>query len=158
MYERDGVSVIVVPGALLAVPTGFSERPDPIRAPPPTQRAINCFSDGVRIRCDWPRYSGESWPGIHGGMRPSFVITRIPFACAFADFADSRENGAIPPGVWHPAHFSAKIGATFAHVGAALCACCELLLEPAAIATMAAATAATAAIAKASLERLTTQS
>jgi hypothetical protein len=91
-------------------------------------------------------------------MRPSLVITRIPFACARADFADSSENGAIPPGVWQPAHFSAKIGATLAHVGAARRACWELLLEPAAIATMAVATAAIAAIAKASLERLTTQS
>ena len=68
---------------------------------------------------DCPRYAGESWPGIQGGMRPSCVMTRMPFACACADFADRSENGAMPPGVWQPAHFSAKIGATSAHVGVA---------------------------------------
>jgi hypothetical protein len=52
MYARDGVSVIAVPGALLVVPTGFSDRPDPMRAPLPTQRAIKFFSDGVKIRRD----------------------------------------------------------------------------------------------------------
>src|SRR5215471_9335703 len=113
MYGCDGVSVIVVPGALLVVATGFTDPPAPIGAPLLTQRAISCFSAGVRMRRDWLRYSGESWPGIHGGIRPSFVITRIPSACALADFADRSEKGAIPPGVWQPAHFSAKIGATF---------------------------------------------
>ena len=39
-------------------------------------------------------------------------MTRIPSARAFAARADLSENGAMPPAVWHPAHFSAKIGET----------------------------------------------
>jgi hypothetical protein len=91
-------------------------------------------------------------------MRPSFVITRIPLACAFADRADRSENGAIPPGVWHPAHFSAKIGATLDHVGAAVVArrlLRELPEPPAAIAVAPIATTAAAPSARASLLRVT---
>src|SRR5512133_1543672 len=99
MYDRVGVRVIVVPGALLVAPTGLTARPFPIRAPPRTQRAISAFSAGVRIRRDWPRYVGESCPGIQGGMRPSFVMTRMRSAYFFADCAERSEKGAIPPGV-----------------------------------------------------------
>src|ERR671920_2196928 len=109
----------MVPGALLSTGGLVTRPPLPIRAPPRTQRAISFFSAGVRIRLDWPTNEGESCPGIHGGIRPSWVMTRIPFACAFAVFADWSENGAMPPGVWHPAHFCAKIGPTCAHVGVA---------------------------------------
>jgi hypothetical protein len=93
-------------------------------------------------------------------MRPSFVITRIPLACAFADRADKSENGAIPPGVWHPAHFSAKIGATLDQVGAAVVArrlLRELPEPPAAIAVAPIATTAAAPSARASLLRVTGQ-
>ena len=107
-----------------------TRRGDGLTALKPTHSAISCFSAGVRIRCDCPRYAGESWPGIHGGIRPSFVITRMPLAWAFADFADRSEKGAIPPGVWQPAHFSAKIGATLDHVGAATWAARRALEPP----------------------------
>jgi hypothetical protein len=94
-------------------------------------------------------------------MRPSLVITRIPLACAFADRADRSENGAIPPGVWHPAHFSAKIGATLDHVGVAAVVARRLLRElpepPAAIAVAPIATTAAAPSARASLLRVTGQ-
>jgi hypothetical protein len=76
-YERAGVSTLVVPGALLEPPPGWMGRPAPIRAPPATQREISCFSAGVRIRCDWPTKSGESWPGIHGGIFPIRIMVRI---------------------------------------------------------------------------------
>src|SRR5690242_11325021 len=98
MYERAGVSVTVFPGAELVPLTGFTECPAPMRAPVRTQRAISCFSADVRMRLDCPRYAGESCPGIQGGMRPSFVMTRMPSACAFADCADRSEKGAMPPG------------------------------------------------------------
>lgn len=109
------------------------------------------------MRRDCPRYAGESGPGIHGGMRPSFVITRMPFAYAAAVRALRRENGAMPPGVWQPAHFSAKIGATSVQVGAAVRTAGGAPPEPAAIATTATATAGTATSARATLDRLTTQ-
>src|SRR4051812_31489563 len=119
MYERAGVRAIVVPGALVVAPTGLIGRPLPMRAPPRTQRAISAFSAVVRMRCDWPRYAGESCPGIQGGMRPSCVMTRMRLAYAFASRGDRSENGAMPPGVWQPAHFCANTGPTSAHVGAA---------------------------------------
>ena len=91
-------------------------------------------------------------------MRPSFVITRMRFACAFADFAERSENGAIPPSVWQPAHFAAKIGATLAHVGAPPArATRRLSPEPEAIVVTAIATTATNATASASLLRFTEQ-
>jgi hypothetical protein len=75
-----------------------------------------------------------------------------------ADRAERRENGAIPPGVWQPAHFSAKIGATLDQVGAD--ARVEALPldppdPPAAMVVAAIATAAAAASARASLFRVT---
>jgi len=159
MYEWAGVSVVVVPGALLLLSGGATGRPAPIRAPPRTQRATNAFSAGIRMRRDCPRYAGESCPGIHGGIRPSSVMTRMASACAAAVRAFRSENGAIPPGVWQPAHFSAKIGATFAQVGTAVRdSGRESPEEPVAIAAAATATAATAMTARTDLGRLTTQS
>jgi hypothetical protein len=64
----------------------------------------------------------------------------------------------MPPGVWQPTHLSAKIGATSAHVGAALAAAGRLLPEPAAIVTATPAAAATATSAKPILLRCTPQS
>src|SRR3954454_3706898 len=158
MYDRAGVSVTAEPGALLFLGGWVAERPAPMRAPARTQRAISFFSAAVRMRVDWPRYFGESWPGIQGGIRPSCVITRMPLACALAVRAERSENGAIPPGVWQPAHFCAKIGATFDQVGAAdERASGRLPLEPAAIAATATATAAAATSATAILLRCTPQ-
>ncbi len=85
-------------------------------------------------------------------------MTKIPSACAAAERAVRKENGAIPPGVWQPAHFSAKIGATASHVGAAVRAADDLPPEPAAIATMPTATPVVAASARTSLFRFTEQS
>jgi hypothetical protein len=65
-------------------------------------------------------------------------------AYAAAVFALRSENGAIPPGVWQPAHLVAKIGATWAQVGAPERAAGPAFREPAAIAATTAATAATA--------------
>src|SRR4051812_1907832 len=45
------------------------------------------------------------------------ILISCAWSCACCAF--SNENGAIPPGMWHPAHFAAKIGATSAYVGAA---------------------------------------
>jgi hypothetical protein len=63
--------------------------------------------------------------------------------------------------VWQPEHFSAKIGATFAHVGAPPEATRRLPSEPEpepdAIVVAAIATSATAATARASLLRFTGQ-
>jgi hypothetical protein len=62
----------------------------------------------------------------------------------------------MPPGVWQPAHFSAKTGATLAQVGAPpACALWERLPEPAAIVVAAIATPAAVATASASLLRFT---
>src|SRR6266511_230658 len=96
-YGFAGVSVMLVPGALLPSPIGAMEPPAPMRAPPRTQRAIRLFSAGVRIRRDWPRYWGESRPGIHGGILPRWVMARMARAYAAADRALVSENGAIPP-------------------------------------------------------------
>src|SRR5213080_4599239 len=82
----------------------------------------------------------------------------MPFAWALADFADRSENGAMPPGVWQPAHFSAKIGATRFHVGAAVGAAADLPPEPAAMATTPAPIPAAAASTRPSLLRFTAQS
>ena len=81
----------------------------------------------------------------------------MPFAWAFADYADRSENGAIPPGVWQPAHFSAKIGATSAHVGALPEVTWRSPPEPEAMVVAAIATPAASATARASLLRFTGQ-
>jgi hypothetical protein len=81
----------------------------------------------------------------------------MPLACALAACAERRENGAMPPGVWHPAHLSAKIGATFDHVGAADFAAGRVLPEPQAMAATATATEAAAASANPILLRCTPQ-
>jgi hypothetical protein len=54
----------------------------------------------------------ESGPGIHGGIRPAFVIRTIPAACALASVAEVSGKGAMPPRRWHEAHFESRIGAT----------------------------------------------
>src|SRR6266496_3850688 len=82
-------------------------------------------------------------------------MTRMASACAAAVRALRSENGAIPPGVWQPAHFSAKTGATSAHVGAAPREAGLVLFDPVAIAAAAMATAATATSAKIGLRRFT---
>ena len=69
---------------------------------------------------------------------------RIRSAYAAAVFALRSENGAIPPGVWQPAHLFAKIGATRAQRGAPEGGARAAAREPAAIAATTAATAATA--------------
>jgi hypothetical protein len=79
----------------------------------------------------------------------------MPFACACADLADRSEKGAMPPGVWQPAHFWAKIGATSFQVGAATLLVELVPLEPAAIATTTTAMATTAPSASPILPRLT---
>src|SRR5919201_763622 len=98
-YALAGRSVSVVPGPLPPPPTGSTEPPAPRRAPPRTHRPSRLFSAALRIRRDWPMYSGESRPGIQGGIRPSRVIARIALEWAFADRAVVSEKGAIPPTV-----------------------------------------------------------
>ena len=66
----------------------------------------------VRRRLSRPMIDAESAPGIHGGIRPAFVIRTIPAACALASAAVVSGNGAIPPRRWHEAHFASRIGAT----------------------------------------------
>jgi hypothetical protein len=83
------------------------------------------------------------------------VITRILLAYAFAVCGDRSEKGAMPPGVWQPAHFSAKIGATFLHVGVGLGVAERLVLEPAAMAVTPIARAAAASTAGISRFRFT---
>lgn len=65
----------------------------------------------------------------------------------------------MPPGVWQPAHFAAKIGATCDHVGAPPARFEALVLEPpeppAAIVVAAIAATAAAPSARASLLRVT---
>jgi hypothetical protein len=63
-------------------------------------------------------------------------MARIALEYRFATWADLREKGAMPPVVWQPRHFSAKIGATAAQVGAAVRVAGPVLREPAAIAAI----------------------
>ena len=84
-------------------------------------------------------------------------MTRIASAWAAAERADRRENGAIPPGVWQPAHFWPKIGPTSAQLGGDVRLLYGVVPEPAAIATAPTAIAATAPSARPSLLRLTIQ-
>ena len=106
-----------MPGASERLRTGLIVPPLPISAPPCTQRAIVFLSAGVRIRRSLPMKAGESGPGGHGGMTPSWVIVKMAAACALADPAEVIEKGAIPPGMWQPAHLAAKIGATSVQPG-----------------------------------------
>ena len=62
---------------------------------------------------------GESAPGIQGGMVPFCVRRRMKGANAWAVLGDLIEKGATPPGVWQPAHFAAKTGATSFQLGVA---------------------------------------
>jgi hypothetical protein len=64
-------------------------------------------------------------------------------AYAAAVRALRSENGAMPPGVWQPAHLLAKTGATPDQVGATACAFGRESREPPAIAAMTAAITAT---------------
>jgi hypothetical protein len=80
------------------------------------------------------------------------------FACALADCADLSENGAIPPGVWQPAHFSAKTGATADQVGEAALAAGRVAREPVAIVETTTATAIAVPSANPILFRCTQQS
>ena len=84
----------------------------PVGAPCALQVASVFSSTAVRRRWLRPMIGAESGPGIHGGMRPAFVIRAIPAACDFASSADVSGNGAIPPSRWHEAHFESRIGAT----------------------------------------------
>ena len=68
------------------------------------------------------------------------------------------ENGAMPPGVWHPTHLFAKIDATSDQVGAALRLARRVSPDPAAIVTVTPATAAAAKRASPILLRCTPQS
>src|SRR3954452_10155119 len=106
----------VVPGALVVGAFGLIERSEPSCAPPLTHRATRLSSAGVRMRCCWFRYAGESWAGIQGGIWRACVIFRISGANCFALLPLVSENGAIPPVRWQPAHLEAKSGATLSHV------------------------------------------
>ncbi len=119
MYGRLGVSVIVREPAGAAAARGRRGAvPVPARAPESTQAAIVAFSAAVSCRCPWPRYGGDSGPGIHGGMRPAATTSAIRVACRRASRALVSAKGAIPPAVWQPAHFERTIGPTSRfHVG-----------------------------------------
>lgn len=87
-------------------------------------------------------------------------MTWMRSAYFLAAEADLSEKGAMPPGVWQPAHFSAKIGATSRQVGAAACDEGPVVLrdQPVRIAVATAAATSETTSAAPILLRCTTQS
>src|SRR6478609_7105932 len=115
VYAFFGASVTVRPGPESpASNDGFECRSLalPAGAPFAAHLASVASSAAVRRRLSRPMIVAESGPGIHGGIKPAFVMRTIPAACALASAAVVSENGAIPPRRWHEAHFASRIGAT----------------------------------------------